>query len=524
MHVHLNSQETVVFESIPARVESFAESQRNSIALRCGRATVTYAELGDRMQQVGAVLRQCGCKIGDRVALIAENNVDFITAFMGIVRSGFCAVTLPTMLPPENVATMLDDSEATVLISSGHCRDLAFSVLSRTGEPSLQVFGLDFSDPQWPGLWGAGSGSASAAQSPPCNDPDAEFNIVYSSGTTGIPKGILHNHGTRATMAAGFEGLGFDSSAICLVSTPLYSNMSIPAFLSTLWGGGTVEIMKKFVAQAFLELASDVGATHFFIVPAQVARLFDVQGFEEFDLSAARLKYVAGAKLDVELKRRLLADWPGELVEVYGMSEGAPITMLFATEHPDKLDSVGRPPPGSLIEVIDDAGRLLPRGDTGEIVGHTGSMMLGYNNLPEETQALTWSHPETGVTYFRSGDIGRVDEDGYVYVVDRKKDVIISGGYNIYGSDLEAVFASHPAVAEVAVVGVESKRWGESPVAFIVTSKGVDIDEDELRDWANQRLGKFQRIAAVECRDELPRNALGKVVKRTLRSDYTALP
>jgi acyl-CoA synthetase (AMP-forming)/AMP-acid ligase II len=221
------------------------------------------------------------------------------------------------------------------------------------------------------------------------------------------------------------------------------------------------------------------------------------------------------------MKRDVLARWPGGLVEFYGMTEGGGTCVLLAHEHPGKLHTVGQPAPGHEIRVIDDAGREVPRGEAGEVVGHSGAMMTGYHNRPAQTRAAEW-FDEVGRRYIRTGDVGRFDADGFLVLVDRKKDMVISGGFNIYPGDLEAVAREHPAVAEVAVVGVPSERWGETPVAFVVARDAARFDAAEVLEWCNARLGKIQRLAAVERVESLPRSGIGKVLKRELRADYAA--
>jgi acyl-CoA synthetase (AMP-forming)/AMP-acid ligase II len=185
----------------------------------------------------------------------------------------------------------------------------------------------------------------------------------------------------------------------------------------------------------------------------------------------------------------------------------------------DRLESVGRAAGGCEIRVIDDDGRELPVGETGEIVGRSGSMMMGYNNQLAATEALLW-RDAAGAVYFRSGDVGRLDADGFLYLSDRKKDMIISGGLNVYAADLEPVVSQHPAVADVAVVAAPSERWGETPVAFVVLQPGHAPDAAAIIAWSNERLGKHQRLSGIEFCESLPRNALGKVLKRDLREEY----
>jgi acyl-CoA synthetase (AMP-forming)/AMP-acid ligase II len=219
------------------------------------------------------------------------------------------------------------------------------------------------------------------------------------------------------------------------------------------------------------------------------------------------------------LKRELLDRWPGRLVDIYGMTEGGCSFLLDAGRFPDKLHTVGRPAPDNDVRIIDEDGRELPKGATGEIVGRNLYMMSGYYKRPDATEAMYWRDPD-GRVFHRTGDVGRFDEDGFLVLLDRRKDVIISGGQNVYAADLEAVLAAHPDVADVAVIGVPSDAWGETPLAFVVGRPGSGLDAPALRDWANARVGKMQRLSAVELRAELPRSPLGKVLKRELRAPY----
>ena len=213
----------------------------------------------------------------------------------------------------------------------------------------------------------------------------------------------------------------------------------------------------------------------------------------------------------------MLRRWPGALVEFYGMTEGGGSCILEAHLHPDKLHTVGRPAPGHEIRLIDEAGREVAPGEAGEVVGHSPGMMSGYHKRAEATREAEWFDP-SGKRVIRTGDIGRFDEDGFLTLLDRRKDVIISGGFNIYPSDLEAVLREHPALAEAAVVGVPSRQWGETPVAFVVRRAGAETTDDAaLLQWANARLGKTQRLHSLRSIDALPRSPIGKVLKRDLR-------
>ncbi|HZF80565.1 MAG TPA: class I adenylate-forming enzyme family protein, partial [Rubrivivax sp.] len=241
-----------------------------------------------------------------------------------------------------------------------------------------------------------------------------------------------------------------------------------------------------------------------------------------YDLSAFQFKFCTSAPFHAELKAQVLARWPGALIEYYGMTEGGGTCILSAHQFPDKLHTVGQPAEGHDIRLIDPQGVEVPRipggasQTSGEVVGRSAGMMTGYHGLPEKTAEAEW-YDEEGRRYIRTGDIGRFDEDGFLILQDRCKDMIISGGFNFYPSDLEAVLRQHPGVIDVAVIGVPSADWGETPVAFVVAHPTLNDDAEGLRRWANSRLGKTQRLTAVRLLPELPRSAIGKVLKRELR-------
>jgi acyl-CoA synthetase (AMP-forming)/AMP-acid ligase II len=348
---------------------------------------------------------------------------------------------------------------------------------------------------------------------------DDAFNIIYSSGTTGAPKGILHSNGVRTQLCRKFVDYGFGADTVTVLSTPLYSNTTIVTLLPTLAHGGTVVLMRRFDTQGFLRLVEREQATHTMLVPVQYRRLMEDPGFEDHDLSSMRLKLSTSAPFPAALKGDVVERFPGRLVEIYGLTEGGGATVLDCSEFPHKLGSVGQPGLGTTVKVIDAHGNEAAPGAMGEIVGRSSSMMSGYFKAPEKTAAMLW-HNADGLAYFRSGDMGRFDADGFLWLGDRIKDMIISGGLNIYATDLELVLAGHPGIADVAVIAVPSERWGETPLALVVPRGGAEATPDQVLAWANARLGKAERLWAVEFRDELPRSSIGKVLKRALREPY----
>jgi acyl-CoA synthetase (AMP-forming)/AMP-acid ligase II len=310
------------------------------------------------------------------------------------------------------------------------------------------------------------------------------------------------------------DPLGY--SPVAVLSTPLYSNTTLVSFNPTFAAGGTVVLMKKFDARGFLELSEKHRATHTMLVPVQYRRIMELPDFERFDLSSFQMKFCTSAPFAAELKADILRRWPGGLTEFYGMTEGGGSCALLAHEHPDKLHTVGQPMPDHEIRLIDDEGKPVAVGEIGEIVGHSPVIMQGYLNQPAKTAETFW-HDETGKRFVRTGDVGRFDADGFLTLMDRKKDMIISGGFNIYPSDLEAVLAKHDDVVEAAVVAMPSEEWGETPVAFVVLKPNAAADAGALKVWTNSRVGKTQRLADVVLVDTLPRSAIGKVLKRELR-------
>ncbi|MEZ5716162.1 MAG: AMP-binding protein [Paracoccaceae bacterium] len=465
-----------------------------------------WATFGDLALRVAGTLAALGVGPGARVAVLSQNSVEYLALYAGILCAGACVVPLPTSAQASVLRTMLDDCGARLLFASGSYADPA----RRLGAERL--VDLDrLSD------WA----SAAPLPAPVMPDPDDFFDLIYSSGTTGTPKGIIHDHRFRSRQLLRMPRFGLDGDARLLMSTPLYSNTTLVAALPVMAKGGTIVSMDKFEVTRFLKLSQQHRITNAMLVPVQYMRIMAAPEFEHYDLSSYRSKTSTSAPLPAPLIRDVLARWPGELYEIYGMTEGGLSTVLDCRAHPDKLDTVGKPAEGCDLKVIDEAGVELPSGSFGEIVGRGGPMMQGYLNAPDKTAEARWISPE-GADFIRTGDMGRLDEDGFLHLLDRKKDMIISGGFNIYAADLERVLRDHPDVADVAVIAVPSEAWGETPLALVVAEPGTAPDPQAICDWANARLGRTQRISAVELRDDLPRSAIGKIQKRELRAPYWA--
>lgn len=501
------------FATMPDIIRAHASERPGHVAIVDGDRQVTFADLDHLADRAAAAMQRDGVANRGAIAMCGPSSIEYIVAYIAALRIGAAACPLAPSSTPAQLAAMMIDCGAAILFLD----DAASAAIDGVEAPPKAVrvaiegaSNLAFAD------WLA---NKDAKPEPVEIDPEQPFNIIYSSGTTGTPKGIVQPHRMRWGHIRRAEGLGYGPDSVTVVSTPLYSNTTLVSLIPALVRGGTVVLMRKFDARGFLELSQKYRATHAMLVPVQYRRLMDLPAFDGFDLSSFRMKTCTSAPFAADLKADILRRWPGGLVEIYGMTEGGGSCLLRAHEHPDKLHTVGQPAPGHDIRIIGEDGRELPRGETGEVVGRSMSIMSGYHNQPAKTAEAEWFSP-TGDRYIRTGDVGRFDEDGFLILGDRKKDMIITGGFNVYPSDLEAELAKHSAIAEAAVVGIPSREWGETPAAFIVLRDGASAEAEDLRQWLNARVGKTQRLSYARVVPSLPRSSIGKVLKRQLRDEF----
>lgn len=503
------------FALIPDLIAAHARADAHRLALTDPDTSLSYGQLDALMDRIATSLQAAGLVPGESIAICASASVAYAAVFLGALRAGIVVAPLAPGSPELILQRMLEDSGAQLLFT-----DQASSAsLNSTWKPQLVRIALDGSCAGVPlDAW------LSKEQSKPAVAPIGPahpLNIIYSSGTTGEPKGIVQPHGMRWAHVRRGAAYGYGPQSRTLLSTPLYSNTTLVVFFPAIAFGGHIVLMPKFEALAYLKLAQTQQITHTMLVPVQYQRIMARPEFDTFDLSHFHMKFSTSAPFSAALKADVLQRWPGGLVEFYGMTEGGGTCILEAHRNPEKLHTVGQPAAGHDIRLIDEQGKEVPGGQAGEVVGHSAGMMKGYHRQPEKTREAEWFDPQ-GKRFIRTGDIGRFDEQGFLTLFDRKKDMIISGGFNIYPSDLEAELKLHPDVHECAVVGVPSDIWGETPVAFVVSKNGATTSNQAMLEWLNSRVGKTQRLSGLNQVDELPRSAIGKVLKRELRETYQA--
>ena len=489
-------------------------------ALIDGSATLTWREFADATARVANGLASLGVRPRERVALLMDSRLDTVLATFGILRAGAVAVPLNLSTNDAAIAAMCADAGCVAVFAAGHQCARIDALRSAGALAARHCIACDAPVGDWIELrtWMAQQNAA-----PPAVKiaPDDECNLIYSSGTTALPKGITHTHACRMHWAydAGLA-LRYRNGCRTLFTLGLFSNISWVTMLTTILVGGTLVLLRAFGPRETLAVIEAERITHGAFVPVQLERLLALPERREFRSDSLETLMCCGSPLKPEVKRGVAREFGCQLIELYGLTEGL-ITVLEPEDLERKLLSVGKPLFGADIRILGEDDREVAPGAIGEIVGRGRLVMAGYHARDDANREATWVDA-AGARWLRTGDLGRLDEEGYLYVVDRKKDMILSGGQNIYPADIESVMREHPAVAEVAVIGIASERWGETPLAVVVPQPGPGPGPSsaELREWTNARVGKQQRVSAVVFRDSLPRNPNGKVLKRELRREY----
>ena len=472
-------------------------------ALSPGGTRLSFRQLHDRVKGVASALKRHGFSAGDRLAILLPNGPEYIELVYACSWLGVIVVPLNTRLSVLEIDRVLEDA-----IPHGLVRHS--SLPAPTVRPSWQLVldaepfevGSDFvPDPHY--------------------DPQAILALIYTSGTTGRPKGVQVTHANILSNLHNFSyWMGYKEEGVYLHAAPMFHIADFPAMFAAPAFGAFQVTISKFSPQAFCETVERERVSHTVLVPTMVNLLTQSQEVKKYDLASLEVLAYGGSPMAPELIRRARQLFPDtKLLQIYGLSETGFLTGLRDNEHTEeRLLSCGRPCPGIDVQVVDSAGKPVAAGRAGELVARGSNVMSGYWNNPEETTRAF----QDGM--FRTGDIGYRDEAGYFYILDRLKDMIVTGGENVYSGEVEVVIYQHPAVSEVAVFGIPDPKWGELVMACVVLKHGATLIVDELTEFCRRSLANYKVPRRVEfIETSLPKSGSGKILKRILREQYACV-
>lgn len=497
--------------SLPDLLRHFAHTAPAAPCLSFGQETLSFAALDARSNQVAAVLQQQGVRAGDRVVLIARNLPEHYELFYGCARAQAILLPLNWRLSSGEIAQIMVDAQPALVLVAGE-----FLPLLHEAQLACPILVSD-------GAYVAMRNAASAVDKGRTIAPDDLALVLYTSGTTGLPKGVMLTHGNLALVERmAREKWGFNSASINLVALPLFHIGGIGYGMMALSQGGHSVILQQPSPDAVIASIREHRITHMFLVPAVLQTLLDTPGVDTLDLTSVQRIMYGAAPITEQLVKRAIAVFGCQFNHAYGMTEtaGTVITSEPADHDPDgplahRLRSCGRPMPWVEMDLIDPVtGASVALGEIGEICVRSPMTMAGYWQMPRETLAA-----KNADGWLRTGDAAMMDSDGYVYIQDRYKDMIISGGENIYPTEIENALNNHPGISEIAVIGIPHTKWGETPCAYIVPAAGAALTEQDVVAFSRDHLAHYKCPTKVVFVRSLPRTPAGKVMKRAMCGD-----
>lgn len=495
-------------------IDGNAARRPDAIALCNMETEFTFKQVQEKSEQAAACFQALGIGKGDAVALMSQNTVDFVFAFFGILKAGGIAVPVNHKLTAPEVDYILEDSGSTLFLFDGSLQPVAESLCTGirkmamdTPADSIDFLG-DFMN-RAPGFSGVDV---------TCEDP---AEILYTSGTTGKPKGCIHTHGSIVSAGrTGAETLGLNQDDTMLIAMPIWHSSPLNNwFMGITTAGGKSVLLREYHPLHFLEAIEKRSCTAYFGAPiSYLLPLQMIPHFADFDLSSMKAWVYGGGPIAPETVKKLQRSYRSDrFFQVYGMTESGPTgTVLLPEDHENHAGSIGNQAlPGARLKVMKENHEQAGPGETGEIWLKAGSMMQGYLNNPEATSRAFVDG------WYRTGDMARIDNDGFLFIVDRIKDMIVTGGENVYSKEVEDRIMEHPGISEAAVIGIPHPDWGETVHAVIVTAKGQDLTEDELKQFLSERLAKYKIPRKFNFVTDVPHTPSGKVMKYKLKEEFS---
>ncbi len=496
-------------------VRHYAETRADHAALIFGDRVTSYGDLELHANRVANGLSSCGLKPQSRIAILTGNNDYFFEIWLGAALGNFVLTPINARLAPPEIVYIVNDCQAEVLIVDGPIQEL---VERMAGDlPAIrQIISLD-AHPEWP-LYAQWRDQQSSARVQANGDPADTMVQMYTSGTTGFPKGVELNHSGVLACARSMMGLtAWEAGEIALVTAPLFHTAGSAWASCALQSGGTIVLLREASPESILLALEEHEVTQALLVPAVLQMALQSPGCGTRDFSHLKRLLYGASPITIPVLHQALATFSCEMEQGYGLTETVgPVAMLRPEDHlnDEKLQSCGKAVPGMELRVVDSDGNDCAIGDVGEIIVSGVQVMNGYWNRPDDTAAAIkdgWLH---------SGDAGYFDADGYLYIHDRLKDMIVSGAENVYPAEVERALERYPGIAEIAVIGVPDEKWGEAVKAVVVANPGAALSENEIIEFARTQIARFKCPKSVDIVDAIPRNPSGKILKKDLRAPY----